>query len=143
MLFAYNTHTPGGHMIEAAKAAQEVDRLKKYYPDRYAEPHLIAVYCDELLSIYGEHLTTELRVSARMLCWWDKDMSIEDYEELFLSNILNRAYRPFDESHKNFIKILKLIKANNPEWEKAFERRHEDWVKMLTSRKVPIYIPTQ
>lgn len=141
MFEAFNS--PGKAYVEIDKAAIQLTKMERTESGlkmlRLKREAFEKSY--ELLSMYRWFLSDDLRVSASKLTWLADGPN--EYKELFLSNVLNMAYRPFDESHKNYYKILRVIQEFNPEWEKAFVRRHDDWVKMLKARKIPIYIGTQ
>ncbi|MBQ9314210.1 MAG: hypothetical protein IJ220_04300 [Clostridia bacterium] len=95
----------------------------------------------ELIDIYQKFLTSDLVLTANTLTW--ESNTPEEYEEYFLSNVLMKTYRPFDKTHSNYFRVLKTIQEHNPEWEKSFVRRHDEWVKMLKDRKVHIYTGSQ
>ena len=128
--------------MEIKLACEDIDRMKKTGDLELAVE--VKDLCSELISdeMYGKHLTMENKIQARKACW-GMFLTTEQYKERFLTTVLMQAYRPFDASHKNYFRLLKAIRKYNPEWEAAFRRRHDEWVKMLESRKVPIFIGTQ
>ena len=128
--------------LEVSLAAEDMKTLTARNAEKKARE--IVELCNDLISNekYGKFLNDDLKLSAKKLCW-GLDRTLEEYKEYFLTNVLMGAYRPFDESHRNYYNILNAIQKLNPEWEKIYVGRHENWVKMLQGRKVPIYIGTQ
>ena len=128
--------------MEISIAIENLERMKKNGTDKIGRS--VMGVCELLISDeqYGKFLSSDLKIEANKLIW-GIELTADEYKEFFLASVLMRAYRPFDESHKNYFALVKAIRKFNPEWEEAFVRRHNEWVKMLQDRKVPIYIGTQ
>ena len=142
MNYIQSTVYPGKGGIEINKALEAVDRLKRNNMSLFILAPAVKKFSEELIELYQDFLSLEMRVEAKKNAWGN-GKTIAEYRDFFLYSVLMRAYRPFDETHKNYYGILELIRRYNPEWEKAYVARHDRWVKMLMARKVPIYIGTQ
>ena len=140
MAFDCLQYGPSRGCIEIEKAANDVYFLSKNNQEKLAP--MVFQTAETLIERYRPYLSKDLILEANKLCW-NIGKTPKEYKSLFLVNVLMMAYRPFNESHRNYFKVLEAIRLYNPEWEKAYVARHERWVQMLQDRKVPIYIGTQ
>lgn len=103
-------------------------------------PEIIAMIRDchkeveKLIENYGEVLSSGDIIKAKMLNSFLQEP--KKYRDSFMVNVLFESYRVWDESHKNYSKILKLLATYNPEY---IGRAVEDHKRKLKICKVPIY----
>ena len=119
----YGMHVAPGSNWYINLDPKDVERFQKILDMR---KHLITCY----KPVLNEYLCRE----AYGITWGRKNY--EDYSFGFLVQVLMRSYSVYNETHKRYPIILELIKKHHPEWVRAFERDHEDKLRLC---KVEIY----
>lgn len=89
---------------------------------------------EKLIENYGEVLSSGDIIKAKMLNSFLQEP--KKYRDSFMVSVLFESYRVWDETHKNYPEILKLLATYNPEY---IGRAVEDHKRKLKICKVPIY----
>ena len=89
---------------------------------------------EKLLANYDRVLGTEEKLRAKTLNTFIREP--EGYRWSFFVNVLFSSYRVWDESHKKYPEILRLIAEHNPEYLRPAMADHERKLKIC---KVEVY----
>ncbi len=77
---------------------------------------------DTLLNHYGSVLTLSDRINAKTLNTFIREAS--DYRHSFMVNVLFASYHVWDDTHKKYFEILRLLAEYNPEYIKSAVNDH-------------------
>ena len=92
--------------------------------------------CDNLVEKYRSFLTESEICRANTLIWGVK-MDYQ-YRNEFLANILLNSYRVWDESHKRYSELLKIVAENDPAWLQSVMDDHEYKLRRCKVRVFPL-----
>lgn len=89
---------------------------------------------ESLLESYGEFLSKDERIKARLLNTAIREPS--KYRDMFMPNVLFASYNVWDASHEKYPRILRAIAQYNPEY---LNTCMSDHARKMRVCKVPIY----
>lgn len=97
-----------------------------YYISRHPELRQMIRECnaevETLLNHYGSVLTLSDQIKAKTLNTFIREAS--DYRHSFMVNVLFASYHVWDDTHKKYFEILRLLAEYNPEYIKSAVADH-------------------